>query len=150
MVSRNSATNPGSSVAPPGKSSEVSSQSTRPSFRAMKPSRLAAMWMVTRVLTLGSERAKHGSGKARARHLALGLREAIGRHDLAAAVRDVAPVRDHLLAGILARVDMIARRKSDVRRREVTATRTQDRPGRRIVAHQREQTRAHQRWVEHT
>src|SRR5262249_10159961 len=29
-------------------SSEVSSQSTRPSLRAMKPSRLAAMWIVTR------------------------------------------------------------------------------------------------------
>src|SRR6186713_2342232 len=34
-------------VSPPANSSEVSSQSTRPSFRAMKPSRLAAMWIVT-------------------------------------------------------------------------------------------------------
>src|SRR5260221_9254766 len=34
-------------VCPPANSSEVSSQSTRPSFRAMKPSRLAAMWIVT-------------------------------------------------------------------------------------------------------
>src|SRR5258706_4285044 len=35
-------------VSPPTKSSAVSSQSTRPSRRAMKPSRLAAMWIVTR------------------------------------------------------------------------------------------------------
>src|SRR6476469_1988844 len=35
-------------VSPPANSSEVSSQSTLPSFRAMKPSRLAAMWIVTR------------------------------------------------------------------------------------------------------
>src|SRR5262249_50700284 len=34
-------------------SSEVSSQSTLPSFRAMKPSRLAAMWMVTRESSVG-------------------------------------------------------------------------------------------------
>src|SRR5581483_2629969 len=33
---------------PPGNSSWVSIQSTRPSLRAMKPSRLAAMWIVTR------------------------------------------------------------------------------------------------------
>src|SRR6185369_12866455 len=38
----------GSRVSPPTNSSVVSSQSTRPSFRAMKPSRLAAMWIVTR------------------------------------------------------------------------------------------------------
>src|ERR1041385_4990432 len=48
MVSRKATTNPGSIVAPPANSSAVSSQSTRPSFRAMKPSRLAAMWIVTR------------------------------------------------------------------------------------------------------
>src|SRR6187401_374821 len=35
-------------VSPPSKWSEVSSQSTLPFFRAMKPSRLAAMWIVTR------------------------------------------------------------------------------------------------------
>src|SRR4029453_15683479 len=40
--------NPGSMVSPPANSSDVSSQSTLPSFRAMKPSRLAAMWIVTR------------------------------------------------------------------------------------------------------
>jgi hypothetical protein len=45
---RNASTNPGSIVSPPTNSSEVSSQSTLPSFRAMKPSRLAAMWIVTR------------------------------------------------------------------------------------------------------
>src|SRR5882672_301139 len=35
-------------VSPSTNSSEVSSQSTLPSFRATKPSRLAAMWIVTR------------------------------------------------------------------------------------------------------
>src|SRR6516165_987642 len=35
---------------PSANSSEVSSQSTLPSFRAMKPSRLATMWIVTREL----------------------------------------------------------------------------------------------------
>src|SRR5579875_3746306 len=35
-------------MSPSANSSEVSSQSTLPSFRAMKPSRLAAMWIVTR------------------------------------------------------------------------------------------------------
>src|SRR4029077_938531 len=40
--------NPASMVSPPANSSDVSSQSTLPSFRAMKPSRLAAMWIVTR------------------------------------------------------------------------------------------------------
>src|SRR5687768_8803316 len=40
--------NSGAIVSPPANSSEVSSHSTRPSFRAMKPSRLAAMWIVTR------------------------------------------------------------------------------------------------------
>src|ERR1044072_6639417 len=35
-------------VSPPANSSEVSIQSSRPAFRAMKPSRLATMWMVTR------------------------------------------------------------------------------------------------------
>src|ERR1019366_2372881 len=34
-------------ASPPSNVSEVSSQSTLPSFRAMKPSRLATMWMVT-------------------------------------------------------------------------------------------------------
>src|SRR5881397_984332 len=48
MDSRNASTDPGSMVSPPANSSEVSSQSTLPSFRAMKPSRLAAMWIVTR------------------------------------------------------------------------------------------------------
>src|SRR5262245_15949330 len=48
MVLRNASMNSGDSVSPPSKLSEVSSQSTRPSFRAMKPSRLAAMWIVTR------------------------------------------------------------------------------------------------------
>src|SRR5882757_592495 len=48
MVLRNASTNPGSMVSPPANSSAVSSQSTLPSFRAMKPSRLAAMWIVTR------------------------------------------------------------------------------------------------------
>ena len=43
------------------------------------------------------------SSEARAGHLALGLREAIVRHDLARAIGDFPPVRDHLLAGILAR-----------------------------------------------
>ncbi|WP_353268339.1 serine/threonine-protein kinase [Gemmatimonas sp.] len=40
---RKASTNSGSIVSPPANSSDVSSQSTRPSFRAMKPSRLAAM-----------------------------------------------------------------------------------------------------------
>src|SRR5436190_22947203 len=35
-------------VSPPANSSEVSSQSTLPSLRATKPSRLATMWIVTR------------------------------------------------------------------------------------------------------
>src|SRR5215475_12321117 len=48
MVLRNSSTYSGGSVSPPSKWSEVSSQSTLPSFLAMKPSRLAAMWIVTR------------------------------------------------------------------------------------------------------
>src|SRR5215813_13217830 len=48
MVLRNASTNSGSIVSPSTNSSEVSSQSTRPSFRAMKPSRLADMWIVTR------------------------------------------------------------------------------------------------------
>ena len=39
--------NPGGIVSPSANSSEVSSQSTRPSLRAMNPSRLATMWMVT-------------------------------------------------------------------------------------------------------
>src|ERR1043166_8306145 len=40
--------NSGSMVDPSANSSEVSIQSTLPSFRAIKPSRLAAMWIVTR------------------------------------------------------------------------------------------------------
>src|SRR6185369_15621114 len=40
--------NAGSIVAPSANSSDVSSQSTLPSLRAMKPSRLAAMWIVMR------------------------------------------------------------------------------------------------------
>src|SRR5882762_9395941 len=40
--------NSGAMVSPSSNLSEVSSQSTRPSLRAMKPSRLATMWMVTR------------------------------------------------------------------------------------------------------
>src|SRR5215475_5441955 len=48
MVLRNSSTYSGANVSPPSKWSEVSSQSTLPSFLAMKPSRLAAMWIVTR------------------------------------------------------------------------------------------------------
>ena len=39
----NAATDAGAMVSPSGNSSEVSSQSTLPSLRAMKPSRLAAM-----------------------------------------------------------------------------------------------------------
>src|SRR3954471_22228068 len=50
MVLRNSSTNPGAIASPPSKVSEVSIQCTLPSLRAMKPSRLAAMWMVTREL----------------------------------------------------------------------------------------------------
>src|SRR4029453_2872609 len=48
MVLGNASNNPGSMVSPAANSSDVSSQSTLPSFRAMKPSRLAAMWIVTR------------------------------------------------------------------------------------------------------
>src|SRR6516225_7632993 len=48
MVLRNASMNSGDRVSPPSKLSDVSSQSTLPSFLAMKPSRLAAMWIVTR------------------------------------------------------------------------------------------------------
>src|SRR5262245_30116703 len=109
----------------------------------MKPSRLAAMWMVTREFTLGSERAKDLSVEARARHLALGLDEAVVGYDLARAVGDIAPVRDHLDAGILARLDVVALRERDVSGGEVSGTGTQDSTSRRIVAHQREQTGAY-------
>src|SRR4051812_21883925 len=108
----------------------------------MKPSRLAAMWMVTREVTLGSERANYGSGEACARDLALGLGKAVLRDDLAGAVGDIAPVRDHLLAGIVACPGMVALGERDVGGGEVAGTGTQDRAGRRIVAHQREQTGA--------
>src|SRR6185503_10221066 len=48
MPWRNSLTTSAPSVLPPAKSSAVSSQSTLSSLRATKPSRLAAMWSVTR------------------------------------------------------------------------------------------------------
>src|SRR5215218_1756895 len=48
MVWRNAATASGAIVSPPSNRSAVSSQSAPPSLRAMKPSRLAAMWIVTR------------------------------------------------------------------------------------------------------
>src|SRR5215831_11903378 len=111
MVLRNASTNSGSIVSPSTNSSEVWSQSTRPSFRAMKPSRLAAMWMVTREVTLGSECEKYRRCEAGPCDLAFGLGEAIRGHDLARAIGDLAPVRDHLLPGIIARVDMVAGRK---------------------------------------
>src|SRR4029077_14736979 len=56
--------NPGSMVSPPANSSEVSSQSTLPSFRAMKPSRLAAMWIVTRESVVALEDIKGESTTA--------------------------------------------------------------------------------------
>src|SRR5262252_8245319 len=54
-------------VSPPSKVSDVSSQSTLPSFRAMKPSRLAAMWIVTRdfalsIVSLGLDRHERPAG----------------------------------------------------------------------------------------
>src|SRR6185295_8608777 len=52
MVLRNSTTNSWDIVSPPSKWSDVSSQSTLPSFLAMKPSRLDAIWIVTRDFAL--------------------------------------------------------------------------------------------------
>src|SRR5262245_46712154 len=51
-------------VSPPSNVSDVSSQSTRPSFLAMKPSRLATMWIVTQDFT-GVTLPSHGSFYAR-------------------------------------------------------------------------------------
>jgi len=47
-----------------------------------------------------SRRRDDGLEIARAGELALGLGEAIGRYDLAAAVRDLTPMRDDLLRGV--------------------------------------------------
>src|ERR1043166_547211 len=54
--------NSGSIVSPSGKSSLVSIQSTRPSSRAMNPSRLATMWIVTRESVFPIIR--HGGGSS--------------------------------------------------------------------------------------
>src|SRR5678816_2219411 len=106
--------------------------------------------MVMREVTLGSGAAEHRHREARTRHLALGLDKTIARYGFPGAVSDVVPVRDHLLASIVAGPGMVAWGERDVCSGEVASTSTQDRAGRRVVAHQREQARAHQRRVEHT
>src|SRR5436190_1276108 len=59
MVLGNASTNPGSMVSPLANSSDVSSQSTRPSLRAMNPSRLATMWIVTRESAFAMVTSRH-------------------------------------------------------------------------------------------
>src|SRR5678809_110404 len=106
--------------------------------------------MVMREVTLGSGAAEHRHREARTRHLALGLDKTIARYGFAGAVSDVVPVRDDLLASIVAGPGMVAWGERDVCGGEVAGTGAQDRARWRLVAHQREQTGAHQRRVEDT
>src|SRR4051812_45594354 len=82
--------NSGVMLSPAANSSDVSSQSTRPSFRAMNPSRLATIWIVTResVLAIITEKSASDSRVPRIAvvrgRLALSVAESlerIGQHE---------------------------------------------------------------------